>query len=125
MVPDSFFCVNGFWQDHCGGRVQIRIDREGAKEDVEKKRHGVTKKWVRVCSRWGDFATNFFGVLDFGDAQIVRGLQIHPRARVTAKMPGETQRGVGADAAALPNDVVDPRRREVQRHRATKTNAAR
>lgn len=47
------------------------------------------------------------GIRDFRAAQIVSGLQIELRARITAEVARQTHRGIGRDATALQHDIVD------------------
>src|SRR5260370_34039210 len=71
--------------------------------------------------RWKRFerthvALNLGGDLVFGNFQVVPRLQIHPERRTIFEITREAQRRVGSDAAALVDDIADPRPRDAQIH---------
>src|SRR5690606_14839788 len=54
------------------------------------------------------------GVLDFRHSQVIRRLQVQPRARVPPEVAGQAHGGIGGHAAAPAHHVVDARSRHRQ-----------
>ena len=50
------------------------------------------------------------GVTNFSDPQVIRGLQVQPRARIAAKVASQPHRRVRSDGTPLAHDVIDARR---------------
>src|SRR5437660_12567476 len=65
------------------------------------------------CGSWFD-ALNLGCLFRHYAADFVSALQVEPELLCGSEKAGRTNGRVGADSSALKNDVVDPRRRNVQ-----------
>lgn len=68
-----------------------------------------------LCRRRRAFALNAFGVRDFRHVGIICGLRVESGEGIAAEIPRQPHGRVGAHAASLSNDGVDPESWDVQR----------
>ena len=57
---------------------------------------------------------NFVGVLNFGVAQVITGLQVQPGLRITPEITRQSHGGIHGDPASLLDDFVQARGRYTQ-----------
>src|SRR6266705_1536377 len=62
-----------------------------------------------------DLAFHAIAMGRFGDFQLVMRLEVHPEPGTRPEISSEPHGGIGGDAAATANDVVEPRARRLDR----------
>jgi hypothetical protein len=68
--------------------------------------------YLRCCRSY--LPLNALGVMNFGNAQVIRGLQVKPGARVSTKVASQPHSCVCRDPTPLARKIIDARRWDIQ-----------